>query len=213
MDNAPRSGRMAEEVGVPGTPERSSAHARPGRPRQADLDQRLESAVLRLLHDHGPGAVTVERVAEKSGVAKTSIYRRHANRSELLTAVLSHAINAPPVPREGTVQEKIRFALAQAWRQMSDVLGPGGLAAIVGNSDPEFTELFRAALRPYDETLVKRIDDDSNAGLLRPGLDADGIVSLMIGAYLGELVRSGEVAADWLDRSMEMLWTVMANQP
>jgi len=197
---------------MPGTPEPASTPTRPGRPRQAHLDQLLESAVLTLLHDGGPGAVTVERVAEKSGVAKTSIYRRHANRNELLTAVLSNAIGVPQVPREGTVRDKIRFALGQAWRQMADVLGPGGLAAIVGNSDPEFTELFRAALRPFDESLVKRIDDDSRAGLLRPGLDADGIVSLMIGAYLGELVRSGEVAPDWLDRSMAMFWAVMANQ-
>ena len=197
---------------MPGTPEPASTPTRPGRPRQAHLDQLLESAVLTLLHDGGPGAVTVERVAEKSGVAKTSIYRRHANRNELLTAVLSNAIGVPQVPREGTVRDKIRFALGQAWRQMADVLGPGGLAAIVGNSDPEFTELFRAALRPFDESLVKRIDDDSRAGLLRPGLDADGIVSLMIGAYLGELVRSGGVTADWLDRSMAMFWAVMANQ-
>ena len=197
---------------MPGTPEPASTPTRPGRPRQAHLDQLLESAVLTLLHDGGPGAVTVERVAEKSGVAKTSIYRRHANRNELLTAVLSNAIGVPQVPREGTVRDKIRLALGQAWRQMADVLGPGGLAAIVGNSDPEFTELFRAALRPFDESLVKRIDDDSRAGLLRPGLDADGIVSLMIGAYLGELVRSGEVAPDWLERSMAMFWAVMANQ-
>ena len=197
---------------MPENPARTGTLVRPGRPRQAELDQRLESAVLTLLHDLGPGSVTVERVAEKSGVAKTSIYRRHANRSELLTAVLSNAIGVPQVPRDGTVRDKIRFALEQAWRQMGDVLGPGGLAAIVGNSDPEFTDLFRAALRPYEETLVKRIEADSDAGLLRPGLDADGIVSLMIGAYLGELVRNGRVARDWLDRSMEMLWAVMANR-
>jgi AcrR family transcriptional regulator len=185
--------------------------SRPGRPRQADLDQRLEAAVLALLHEGGPAAVTVEGVAARSGVAKTSIYRRHANRGALLTAVLTNAIGVPAVPREGTVQDKIRFALTQAWRQMTGVLGPGGLAAIVGNTDPEFTELFRAELRPYDEALAERIRDDSAAGRLRPGLDADGIVSLMFGAYLGELLRRGEVADDWLDRSMEMLWVLMAN--
>ena len=131
---------------------------------------------------------------------KTSIYRRHGNRGDLLTTVMSNAIGVPEVPREGTVRDKIRFALEQAWRQMGDILGPGGLAAIVGNSDPEFTELFRAAL----------IRSDSRAGRLRPGVDADGIVSLMIGAYLGELVRRGRVAPGWLDRSMEMIWAVMA---
>jgi AcrR family transcriptional regulator len=187
-------------------PERS----RPGRPREASLDQRLHAAVLELLHTGGPAAVTVDSVTSTSGVAKTSIYRRYANRAELLTAVLSAAIGSPDVPVEGEVREKIRAALEQVWRQMGHVLGPGGLAAIVGNTDPEFTDLFRAALRPYVEALVGRIRDDVEGGLLRPDLDAEGVVSLMVGAYLGELVRHGEVAPDWLDRSLEMLWVLMA---
>jgi AcrR family transcriptional regulator len=151
----------------------------------------------------------MEGVAARSGVAKTSIYRRYRNRGDLLVAVLTEAIGVPGVPHEGTVREKIRFALEQAWHQMGGVLGPGGLAAIVSDQDPQFTELFRAALRPYVDALVERIEEDSSAGLLRAGLDADGVVSLMIGAYLGELVRRGRVDPGWLDRSMEMLWTIM----
>jgi AcrR family transcriptional regulator len=188
-----------------------SPSARPGRPRQPDLDRRIEEAVLDLLRESGPAAVTMESVAAQAGIAKTSIYRRHANRGELMTSVLKAAIEPPQVPHEGTVREKIRIALGQAWRQMTDVLGPGGLAAIVGNSDPEFTGLFRAALRPYDKALVARIRDDAEAGRLRPDLDADGVVSLMFGAYLGELVRRGRVTSGWLDRSMEMIWLVMTS--
>jgi AcrR family transcriptional regulator len=185
--------------------------ARAGRPRQADLDGRISNAVLALLREGGPDAVTMESVAARAGVAKTSVYRRHANRTELLTAVLKVAIGKPGVPTEGTVREKIRIALDQAWRQMTDVLGPGGLAAIIGNSDPDFTGLFRAALRPYDKALVARLRDDSEAGRLRRDLDADGVVSLMLGAYLGEVVRRGRVTSGWLDRSMEMLWLVMTS--
>ena len=58
---------------------------------------------------------------------------------------------------------------------------------------------------------MKRIRGDSKAGRLRPGLDAHGIVSLMFGAYLGEILRRGQVEPDWLDRCMEMLWTLMVN--
>lgn len=167
--------------------------------------------MLALLREGGPAAVTVEAVAAKAGVAKTSIYRRHANRGELLSTVLRDAIGVPDMPQEGTVREKIRFSLQQAWRQMGDVLGRGGLAAIVGNSDPQFTELFRAALGPYDEMLVARIREDVRGGVLRPDLDADGVVSLLLGAYLGELVRHGDVSPDWLDRSLEMIWATLTS--
>lgn len=190
-------------------PRPPTSTGRPGRPRQASLDQRLHAAVLALLRSGGPQAVTVDAVASASGVAKTSIYRRHANRVALLTAVLTEAIGTPDVPLDGEVRDKIRAALVQVWHQMGEVLGTGGLAAIVGGGDPEFTDLFRAALRPYVDALASLVRDDVEAGLLRPGLDAEGVVTLMVGAYLGELVRRGEVAADWLDRSLELLWTLM----
>jgi AcrR family transcriptional regulator len=170
----------------------------------------LDAAVLSLLRGHGPAAVTVEAVAEEARVAKTTIYRRHANRAALLTAALGKAIGTPDEIPDGTVREKVRYALEMAWHQMTDVLGPGGLAAILSDSDPEFTELFRAALRPYDEALVARIREDSVAGLLRPDIDADGVASLLIGAYLGEMVRRGQVDDDWMDRALELIWTILA---
>ncbi len=174
------------------------------------MDKRVHAAVLQLLRERGPGAVTMDGVASTAGVAKTTIYRRHANRGDLLTAVLTNAIGVPDVPRSGSVRDKIRLALEQLWHQMGVVLGPGGLAAIVGDSDPEFTDLFRAALRPHVDVLVSRIREDVDAGLLRRDLDAEGAVSLMVGAYLGELVRRGQVEPGWLDRTLELLWILMA---
>ncbi|WP_300639488.1 hypothetical protein [Nocardioides sp.] len=53
------------------------------------------------------------------------------------------------------------------------------------------------------------IEEDSPAGRLRPDLDAEGVVSLMVGAYLGEPLRHGRVEADWLDRCMKMLRLVL----
>ncbi len=191
-----------------GTPE-SATSPRRGRPRAASVDQRLHETVLQLLGEGGPAAVTVDGVTSRSGVAKTTIYRRYSNRSELLTSVLMNAAVAPEVPREGSVQDKIRIALDQVWHQMDAVLGRGGLAALVANSDPEFTDLFRAALQPHLDMLVSRMREDVDAGLLRPDLDADGVVSLMLGAYLGELVRHGRVEPGWTDRTIDLLWVLM----
>jgi AcrR family transcriptional regulator len=185
---------------------------RRGRSRRPEVDRRVEAAVLSLVRAGGPAAVTVEGVAAESGVAKTTIYRRYANRAELLEKVLRNAIGTPVLPPEGTAREKISFGLEEAWRQMSDVLGPGGLAAIMMDADPEFTGLFRAALQPYNDALVARIREDSGSGLLRPDVDADGVVSLFTGAYLAELVRRGRVRKDWKDRCLDMMWVILAPQ-
>ena len=61
----------------------------PGRPRRAETDRNIGEAALRLLHEAGPSGVTVEAVAAESGVAKTTIYRRHADRESVLRAALA----------------------------------------------------------------------------------------------------------------------------
>lgn len=196
---------------MPGTkPTASEARRSVGRPRSEEVTGRLHESVLELLHREGPGAVTVEAVSALSGVAKTSIYRRYSDRRDLLRSVLHDAVGSPQPPSEGTVRERIRVVLEEVWRQMSDVLGRGGMAAIVVGEDAEFSELFQAALAPFDEALVARIDEDARTGLLREDVDADGLVTILIGAYLGEIVRHGEVGEDWLDRCLDLIWATVA---
>lgn len=185
------------------------AAPRRGRPRSADTDRRILAAGLELLRAGGPRAVTVEAVSEASGVAKTTIYRRYADRHELLGAALKDAIGTPGEPPDAEPREKIRWALDQTWQQMSDVLGPGGLAAIIGDTDRRFTDGFRRILLPYTDALVALIHEDVAAGQLRPDLDADATVSLMVGAYLGELLRRGTVDADFTDECIHLLWVAM----
>lgn len=184
--------------------------ARPGRARNAEIDDRIADATLRLLRDGGPAAVTMEAVAASSGVAKTSVYRRHADRVALLRTVVRQALGAPGDVPDAPVRERVRWALRRTWSQMADVLGPGGLAAILADTDPVFTGEFRAALDPYVEQLAAQIRDDAAAGLLRPDLDADAAVTIFVGAYLGELVRRGRVDDAWLERCLDLVWVAIA---
>ncbi|UMG94080.1 TetR/AcrR family transcriptional regulator [Nocardioides sp. TF02-7] len=185
------------------------APPRPGRPRSTTADGLIRSAALALVREAGPRAVTIEAVAARAGIAKTTIYRRFSNRDELLATVLHEAIGTPEIPADGDARTKTRAALEQAWRQLEQVLGRGGVAAVVLDDDPTFTRLFRDALAPYDAALVGLIRADVAAGLLRPGLDAEAVTSLFVGAYLGELVRAGQVAPDWLERCLDLLWPTM----
>ena len=182
---------------------------RRGRPRNADTDRRIHAAALRLLHDGGPGAVTIEAVTALSGVAKTTIYRRFADREALLRAALTALIGDPGEPPDTDPRGKIRWALDGAWHQMADVLGPGGLAAVIGNTDERFTALIRSILGPYTDALVELIRDDISAGKLRGDLDAEATVSLFIGAYLGELLRVGAVDDGFRDRCLHLMWVAM----
>lgn len=152
----------------------------------------------------------MDAVASRAGVAKTTVYRRFSNRRELLVTVLKSAIGTPGDPPMTNVRDKIRWSLEQIWAQMSNVLGRGGVAALIAASDPEFTGTFRTALAPYNEALATIMEEDRERGLLRDSLDIEVAVNLFAGAYAGRLIHNDSVDEDWLERCMEMLWVAMA---
>src|SRR5215218_3124914 len=55
----------------------------PGRPRDARADEAISLAVAELLAEVGYGELTIEGVAARAGVAKTTIYRRFAEPAPL----------------------------------------------------------------------------------------------------------------------------------
>lgn len=184
-----------------------------GRPRRAETDRAIHRAALLLLRDGGPSAVTVEAVAATSGVAKATIYRRHPDRDAVLRAALEEVIRPPREAPVDSTRDRIRWALDEAWRQVSDVLGPGGVSALLADSQPEFTDLFRRVLDPYTDALVDLIHADMADGRLRPDLDADSVVSLLFGAYLGELIRRGQVDDGFSERCVDLIWVAIRAAP
>ncbi len=58
-----------------------------GRPSDPRKDRAILAAGRTLLFQRGPQSVTMEAVARHAGVSKPTLYRRYANRDELLAAV------------------------------------------------------------------------------------------------------------------------------
>jgi len=59
-----------------------------GRPIDPHKDQAILSAARDLLFQHGLQAVSIEAVAKKAGVSKVTVYSRHANRDDLICAII-----------------------------------------------------------------------------------------------------------------------------
>lgn len=60
----------------------------PGRPRDADVDDRVIAAARAVLREGGFDALTVAEVARRAGVGRPTVYRRHADADALALAVL-----------------------------------------------------------------------------------------------------------------------------
>src|SRR5579872_1305212 len=73
------------------------------------------AATLAELADTGYAALTVENIARRAGVHKTTIYRRWTDRESLVADVLGERIAMDfPIPDTGSVQADLRL-LAQAF--------------------------------------------------------------------------------------------------
>jgi AcrR family transcriptional regulator len=69
-----------------------------GRPRDPERESALLDAVLTLVAETGYGSMSIEAVAARAGASKATIYRRWANKRQLLVAAVQAQQGPPPVP-------------------------------------------------------------------------------------------------------------------
>src|SRR5713226_1023214 len=70
----------------------------PGRPRRLATEHAILKATREILAQAGVHGLTVEGVAARSGVAKTTIYRRWRSKEDLALAALLEVIREEPKP-------------------------------------------------------------------------------------------------------------------
>ncbi|MEV0280319.1 TetR/AcrR family transcriptional regulator [Streptomyces sp. NPDC050610] len=126
----------------------SSDPVRPvGRGRKAQAAVR--AATLAELLDRGYADLTVEGVAQRAGVHKTTVYRRWKNRESLVVdALAEHFATDIPIPDTGSVEGDLR-ALAQALVQsMTSPVGRAVQTAMLSDAGrlPEIAEARRGVL-------------------------------------------------------------------
>lgn len=184
-----------------------------GRPRRTETDDRITQAASELLREHGPGAVNVASVAARSGVARTTIYRRHADRRTLLATALRPVTTKGHAPDDATVAERIEWLLANTEEVLGQGIGPGGVAAVLTDSDPDFSAALRDALESGLHPVAAQIKTDLGDGTLDADVDPDLVLNLVLGAHLSESLRHGPPDTAWRRRTSVMLASLLGSPP
>lgn len=169
-----------------------------------DVDRRIADATLELLRTRGPRAVTVEAVTARSGIAKTTIYRRYRDRREMLSAALERLTATEPPGTDTASQERLRWVIEHAVEAVDAGIGFGGFAALLTDEDADFTEVFRRLLGEQRAALESVIQDSW------AGVDAATLIDAIVGAYTAERARTGSVADGWESRLFDLFWPVVS---
>jgi AcrR family transcriptional regulator len=102
--------------------------ARPGRPRDRNIDEAVLKATLAALDESGYGGLTLEAVAREAGTTKPAIYRRWPSRQQLVLSALGRRIGAAKAPDTGCtlcdLDECLKVFVAAFRRLPPEVIGP-----------------------------------------------------------------------------------------
>lgn len=154
--------------------------------------------------------VNVAAIAGRTGLARTTIYRRYRDRDELLRVALDRAMTHGEPPAEADVGDKLRWLLAQTEQVLDNGIGMGGVASVLLGSDPVFDVALRRALDTALGPVRDQVEMDQVQGRIADHVDADALVTLLLGAYLAESVLRGTPAEDWRERITDLLRPIIA---
>jgi AcrR family transcriptional regulator len=169
----------------------STAVPRKGRPRDERIDGEITAAALAVLAEQGFDRFSVEEVAQRAAVAKTTVYRRFPTRRDLIVGALERLNDdLPPEPPPGPVRDRLVEILEGVRRRTS--ASPRGrlLMHVVGENtrEPGLVELVHErVLAPRHRLLRGVIADGVANGELRDDIDMDAVLPLLVGPmlYLG----------------------------
>lgn len=185
---------------------------RPGG-RAARVRSDVIDATTALLMEVGYESLTIEDVAKQAGVHKTTIYRRWATKSELVTdAVRTHSDRNVPIPNTGSLGDD----LCEFAKEVAANIGSAGgslrsksivAASTISDSlEAEMHGLWAERLA-LSATIVERA---IARGELPPDSDPNLIIEALIGPLWVRLLLTGEPITDELAERTAALVTAGA---
>ena len=181
-----------------------------GRPRDAEIDKAILEATIRLLARHGFARLTVDMVAREARSTRPAIYRRYANKEELVVAAMEHIRG--PLPASSTGD--LRTDLVNELRAYQNRIRVPSAIAMLGTvlaeeaHHPKMLALYRRKMAwPRREHIkavlcripgVGKLDVDQSVFL-------DDVVNMALGSYYAHYVQRGHPNAAWPERIADIL--------
>jgi AcrR family transcriptional regulator len=134
------------------------------RPLSEQARQKATEAAQSILAESGIGAITMDGVAKRSGVAKTTLYRHWPSANELIVHTLDCSIERMPTPDTGSLigdlrslYEMVAFMMAQpGMRQM--MLDTVSAAAHDAELEQMKKALIEERTRPVREVVRRAVE-------------------------------------------------------
>jgi len=168
------------------------------------VEEAVLDATLQLLAARSYGEISVEALAERAGVSRTSIYRRWPSKAAVVAAAVSSLyLDRVDVPDTGSLPEDLVALLGDSYHLMADGSGRV-LERLVRESgqNPELVHVVRSILYARRRLYATMLNRAIARGELPPEVDQELLLDLLLGPLWFRLLLSGAPVTPQAARSV-----------
>lgn len=171
------------------------------RPRSEEARRKVVEATVDVLLVGGVDGATVEEIAARSGVAKSTIYRHFGTREALLAEAVRSCIVELPTPDSGSLADDLttlftRYDDSEETKRLNE-LYPMLLDA--SRRDPAIRRAMDAVILERQRPMRTILKLAKARGEIDPELDLDTAVAMLIGPFTyRRMVQDAEITDDFI---------------
>ena len=158
-----------------------------GRPRSAQSHQAILQATLELLAKVGFERMSIEAIATRAGVGKTTMYRRYNSKEELVADAIESLRAEVVIPDTGTLWGDIDVLVQNAAQITLNPLGRQAVAMIISSasSNPQFAQIYWTKyLQPRRQAFEVVIERAKTRNEIQANIDSALVFDTMSGIML-----------------------------
>jgi AcrR family transcriptional regulator len=182
-----------------------------GRRRVGGRSARVVSAVLRntleALGQQGYAGLRVDEIAERSGVNKTTIYRRWPTRAHLVIAALTDLATPPVAVDTGYLESDLRATFMTATTLRATAVGLGVVRALIAERGHPEVDRVLGELRERHRAPARRVLEHARRrGDLPRRVDIELLLDVLTGTINARLrERPGPLDTQWVARVVRLV--------
>jgi AcrR family transcriptional regulator len=200
--------------GIPHTPEKVRGKTRVSSRRmrmREETDHKIMRATLQIAVSQGVGAVTIEEVARRSGVAKTTIYRRYRNTNDMLLNVQAHELpGSPDLSGLAPTRANLVLLLEHVAQRFSSEIGISALGMALTSHNGFFSQIVERITAPVESLFRDFFMGAEQSGVLRENADVGFLFNTIIGSMAASQALHRENEHDWALHMADLLWRSLA---
>ncbi|MEM1333652.1 MAG: TetR/AcrR family transcriptional regulator [Actinomycetota bacterium] len=155
-------------------------------PRMARTRAAILDAGAELLLEQGPDAVTPAAIAAAARVSRTTLYKHFPTRPELMCAVMVHVEPHEDFEHTGDLRADLRRLLGGLGEALDDDDRRKAMVSLLAQEqwDPDLASATSSVRGTRFDEFQVAIDEGVDAGVIRPGVDAEDAACRLFGPML-----------------------------